>query len=253
MVAWVSGAFLLLVAGLTPLAASAQQEERSVRPSAKTGEGEESTRIEDRTRIQGPGMSRQGAQSSSRTGGPSPPATELIQNADEPKKLIYGVEVYLRGALDGCRAIHETARLPEGPQDRALWREETQRLARELAHADQRLVKLQRSIILSKRGQARPEDVKSNLSAARTQASALQARLGHLDRVAVRERVATIYNELTAGQDALLELGEAFGATPLDRIALPEPQRVRGTRRERSDNPMSAPDRSTDRSDDRTK
>jgi hypothetical protein len=190
-------------------------------------------------------MSRQGAQSSSST-------TEAIQNADESKKLIYGVEVYLRGALDGCKAIYEAARLPEGPQDRALWREETQRLARELSHADVRLIRLQRSIILSRRVQARPEDVKSHLMGARTQASALQAHLGQLNRGAVRERAATIYNELADAQDALSTLGEAFGATPLDKIVPPARQRVRGTRRESSGH-LLAPDRSIDRSDERTK
>jgi hypothetical protein len=178
--------------------------------------------------------------------GATKPTGEAVQHADEPKKHLTAVELYIRSAVDNSKALYEAAQLPQGPTDRALFKEVTGNINRDIAKAQQHIAAFRKFALqgttsspeqratepgmrlkMPGAAQARPEDVLVHLKQAHTATSRLSSSLGR-DRAQVRGEAAKVYTHLAAASDALRDLLRAYDVTALDRVSPPERMPVKG-------------------------
>jgi hypothetical protein len=157
--------------------------------------------------------------------------TEPLQNADEPKKHLTAIELYTKSALDNAKLLYQAAELPQGPNDKTLFKEAQQNITRDIQKADQHLSSFKnvakapapqgKTDVMTKR-----DDLMQHLKDARTAAAKLSSTK---DRAALRDQAAQVFTALNQANDSLKDIEDAYNVQSLDKIMPGEKAPVRGT------------------------
>jgi hypothetical protein len=151
--------------------------------------------------------------------------------ADEPKKHLGEIDVYLKDAQNNVRILYQDAALAPGNLDAVIDKEGLSNLDRAITNAEKHVQHLKTV------PEARLKDAKQldaferSLGDVRTQLTQLRNAVRANDRTKIRDAAATTFTTLQRADDAFGKIADTQGLTRVDRIQPSERQPVRGIER----------------------
>jgi hypothetical protein len=157
------------------------------------------------------------------------PGAMKESKADEAKKHLGEVDVYLKDAENNVRILYQSSELSPGNLDSVIQKESLSNLDRSITAADKHVQHLKTL------PEARVKDPNQlamfdrSLGDVKTHLTALRTAVRSNDRAKIRDAAATTFTLLTHADDAFAKIADTEGFTRVERIQPLERQPVRGT------------------------